>query len=66
VADRFEFEWRRPTVILYAAADRHLLRVTLNRYPGVVIGIAVHIGRRVLSIVWGRPGRLIKEASDGR
>lgn len=56
---RYAFHWRIPTAVLYTAAVRRRVHLSLNRYPGVVIGIAVQIGTRVLSIVWGRPGRKI-------
>lgn len=49
------FAWRVPRIVLYKAADRCRFRVSLNRYPSVVIGVAVHIGQHVLSVVWGRP-----------
>lgn len=61
---RHAFQWRRPTAIVYTAATPHRFHVMLNRYPGVVIGIALQIGRRVLSILWGRPGRMIE--TEGR
>lgn len=56
-------DWNSPVYPELAKTRRHL-HVALNRYPGVVIGIAVQVGHRVLSIVWGRPGRMIKETSD--
>ena len=55
---RFRFRWRRPTAIVYRAAERRRFHVLLNRYPGVVIGLAVQVGVRVLSIVWARPGEV--------
>lgn len=60
---RYAFHWRIPGALIYTAATRRRLHVTLNRYPGVVIGIAFQVGSRVLSIVWGRPGRVIQEAA---
>lgn len=57
---RHAFEWRRPAAHVYVAAERRRFSVGLNRYPGVVIGAALQIGRRVLSVVWGRPGRIIE------
>lgn len=59
---RHTFEWRRPTLTLYRAADRRPIAAMLNRYPGVVIGAAIQVGGRVLSLTWGRPGRVIREA----
>jgi len=41
--------------IVYKAAVRRRYGIHLNRYPGVVIGVAVHIGRWCLSIVWRMP-----------
>lgn len=57
--DRFAFEWRRPRITTYRAADRRRFRAGLNRYPGVVIGAAVQVGTRVLSLTWGAPGRVV-------
>lgn len=62
-AYRFAFQWRRPVARIYTAAVRRRFAVSLNRYPGVVIGVALQTGQRVLSLVWGRPGRLIEESS---
>ncbi len=62
---RFAFEWRRPKVVTYRAAQRRHFAVALNRYPGIVIGIAIQSGARVVSIVWGRPGRIIEVGRDG-
>lgn len=59
-AYRHAFEWRRPTALVYEAAERRRFAVHLNRYPGVLIGVAFQVGRRVLSILWGRPGRIIE------
>ncbi len=54
---RFHFEWRKPHAVVYTTAARAPW-VKLNRYPGVVIGVALKAGRRrVLSILWGRPGK---------
>lgn len=63
---RVAFEWRRPKVHTYRAADPRPFAVHLNRYPGVVIGIAFQLGRRVLSILWGRPGRVIENKTPQR
>ena len=60
---RCAFEWRRPHATVYTAANPRRLAVHLNRYPGIVIGIAFQAGRRVLSIVWGRPGRIIDDVA---
>jgi hypothetical protein len=57
---RHAFRWQRPTATVYTAATPRRFHVALNRYPGVVIGIGFQIGRRALSIVWGRPGRAIQ------
>jgi hypothetical protein len=56
VSQKFEFEMAWPKLLLYRAADRRLLQVGLNRYPGVIIGAFVHVGWRVLGLTWGRPG----------
>lgn len=53
---RYVFEWRRPRLTRYRAAEYRRFRVGLNRYPGVVIGAAVQIRRTVLSLTWGAPG----------
>ncbi len=54
---KFRFEWRVPKVVVCTAADRPPL-MGLNRYPGVVIGIAIRlIGNRYMSVLWGRPGK---------
>lgn len=58
---RHAFAWRVPKVVVYRAADRRRFGVTLNRYPGVVIGVAVQVGRRVVSLVWGRAGGIVRE-----
>ncbi|MEW2474628.1 hypothetical protein AB0875_12635 [Micromonospora gifhornensis] len=58
--ERCTFQWARPRVTAYRAADPRTFAVRLNRYPGVVIGAAVQIGRRVFGITWGRPGRRIR------
>jgi hypothetical protein len=57
---RFAFEPRRPKAVVYRAAESRRLHVSLNRYPGVVIGVAFQVGARVLSVLWGRPGRIIE------
>lgn len=57
---RHAFEWRKPKVTVYTAATRRRLAVHLNRYPGIVIGVAFQTGTRVLSLVWGRPGKIIE------
>lgn len=57
---RFAFEPRWPKAIVYRAAESRRFRISLNRYPGVVIGIAFQAGARVLSVLWGRPGRIIE------
>jgi hypothetical protein len=59
-AYRHAFRPRWPRATIYRAAERRRFTIRLNRYPGVVIGFAVQLGARVLSIVWGRPGRVIE------
>jgi hypothetical protein len=56
---RYEFHWRQPRLTVYRAATRHHVRTGLNRYPGVVIGAAVQVGWRVVSLTWGRPGKAV-------
>jgi hypothetical protein len=51
---RFEFRWDRPKLTVYRAADPGFGFV-LNRYPGIVIGIALRVNRRVFGLTWGRP-----------
>lgn len=51
-----DMRWTWPRVNTYPAADAGW-RLVLNRYPGCVIGVAVQLGRRVLGLRWGRPGR---------
>lgn len=63
---KHELVWRRPTIVRVTAADPHW-RFVLNRYPGVVIGVAVYLGRWRLSLLWARPGRVIyTETGVGR
>lgn len=60
-AYRFAFEWRRPRFVLVRTGVNPAPLFVLNRYPGVVIGFAVRIrGNRALSVLWGRPGRVIE------
>lgn len=59
VTYRHEFEWRWPTATIVRPATRRPFRVVLNRYPGVIIGVAVQIGAHALSVLWGRPGRVM-------
>ena len=47
--------WRRPKLTVYRAADPRHFAVTLNRYPGVVIGVAMQIRLRVWSLTWRTP-----------
>jgi hypothetical protein len=56
---RFGFQWTRPRAAVIHLAERHRFRIALNRYPGVVIGVAIQVGTRALSILWGRPGKPI-------
>lgn len=54
---RFAFKWRRPAVrTVTSARDFRWPRVMLNRYPGIVIGVAAYYRHRGLSLLWGRPG----------
>jgi hypothetical protein len=65
---RFRFRWRRPRAVVVTTADRAPWAV-LNRYPGVLIGVAFKLGaHRMLSVLWGRPGEPYEvpvEATDG-
>lgn len=45
------WRWRRPRLTVYRPNDTRP-RVLLNRYPGVVIGIAAVAFKRCLSITW--------------
>lgn len=56
---RFAFEWRRPAIRRVTAAEQ-VTGLRLNRYPGVVIGVAAYIRGHGLSLLWGRPGRAIQ------
>jgi hypothetical protein len=56
---RHAFEWRRPALRRVTGADR-ITGVRLNRYPGVVIGVAAYLRGHGLSLLWGRPGRTIQ------
>lgn len=58
---RHAYEWRCPRLVLVTPADRQPLRLRLNRYPGVVIGAALYWRHRGISLLWGRPGRIIEE-----
>jgi hypothetical protein len=44
-----------PKLIVYRAADRRRLGWMWNRYSSGVIGAAVQVGARVLSLQWRRP-----------
>lgn len=60
-AYRFAFEWQRPKAVVVHTAVNPAPLFVLNRYPGVVIGFAVRLwGRAALSVLWGRPGRIIE------
>jgi hypothetical protein len=62
---RCKFAWRWPKVVVCHAANRPPL-VMLNRYPGIVIGIAIRLrGTRYLSVLWGRPNGIYEVAADG-
>ncbi|RAO26492.1 hypothetical protein PSN13_06520 [Micromonospora saelicesensis] len=54
--NRYIFEWRKPRVTAYRAADRRTVTAGLNRYPGIVIGAYIQIRQRVIGITWGAPG----------
>ncbi len=54
-----EFQWRRPRLTWYRTANRHRFKPGLNRYPGVIIGAEIVIGRRAVGVVWGRPGCVV-------
>lgn len=49
---RNHLHWHRPKLTIYRAANPKLLRLALNRYPGVVIGIAPQVAGWVLSLTW--------------
>jgi hypothetical protein len=57
---RMAFQWRWPALRRVTAAERQPLRLVLNRYPGVVIGMALYWRHRGLSLLWGKPGRVIE------
>jgi len=61
---RFAFRWKRPKLTRTRPADRRPIAVHLNRYPGVVIGVHVQVGRRGLSLTWGAPGPQIAGCPD--
>lgn len=43
----------------YKAADHHRLRLVVNQYPNQrPIGLALHLRRRVLSLVWSGPASM--------
>jgi len=58
---RHTLNWRWPAVMRVRAAAP-LTKVVLNRYPGVVIGVAVYVKGRGLSLLWARPGRTVQVA----
>jgi hypothetical protein len=60
---RFAFEWRRPRLTVYRAADPRRLHLVLNRYPGVVIGLCLQVRHTAFSLTWGAPGRLIERTT---
>lgn len=61
---RFAFKPRWPKAVVVRTAVSPAPRFVLNRYPGVVIGFAVRLrGNRALSVLWGRPGRVIEVAA---
>lgn len=58
---RFVFRWRWPRVVIVRPAERRT-RIALNRYPGIVIGLVFQVGRRGLSLLWGRPDGLTADS----
>lgn len=57
---RWSKTWAKPRVTAYIAAPPRRLRIVRNRYgtsdgPGVTIGIALHVGKRVLGVTWAHP-----------
>lgn len=58
VSPRYELEWRRPKLMVYQSTISRPLKVHLNRYPGVVIGVGLQVGAWVFSLTWGRPGKV--------
>jgi hypothetical protein len=49
---RCRIEWHRPRLYRYLVA-RPAQRFMLNRYPGVVNGAALTVGRYAYCIKWG-------------
>lgn len=52
--------WRRPRATIVHPAERRRLAIRLNRYGRVqgktaVIGVAIQVGGRALSILWAKP-----------
>lgn len=52
---RYAIRWRRPDLTTYRTDGPRTFAARLYRYPGVVTGCAVRVGRRVLSLKWGTP-----------
>jgi hypothetical protein len=53
-----KMEWHRPCFYRYEVSTvvrRRLPRLGLNRYPGVVIGAALVVGRHAYCVKWGSP-----------
>ncbi len=50
--ERNRIEWHRPQFYRYLVAAPGL-RFMLNRYPGVVIGLAATVGRYAYCVKWG-------------
>lgn len=48
---RIAWHWLR--FYRYSVADRRIFHLVLNRYPGVVIGAAVVVGRYAYCVKWG-------------
>lgn len=46
---------RRPRLTIYRAANPRRFQAMWNRYPGCIIGAAVQIRGRVLSLTWASP-----------
>jgi hypothetical protein len=56
---KFRKVWRWPALkVVTSARDFRRPTFFLNRYPGVVIGVAAYYRQRGLSLLWARPGGL--------
>jgi hypothetical protein len=67
----FTAKWRRPRAVIVHPATRRRFDVRLNRYGSVpgrtaVIGVAVQVGGRALSVLWANPvHRYVPAAGSG-